>query len=79
MKFIQINGQNIKLRDKAILPNEDGFCFAGIHADLTVRQNMVRKDENGFYGIENYLDIIGWISIKQLTSCMGGSSYEFNP
>lgn len=50
------------IKNKADIPNVEGFKFIGIQNDGSCTECVVKKDENELHYIDNFKNIIGWVS-----------------
>ena len=51
-----------KIRQKRDLPNRQGYKFIAIYENGNRIEQSIMKDSKGLHYIENYKEIIGWIS-----------------
>ena len=50
------------IKSKADIPNVEGFEFTGVQNDGSCVDCVVKKDGNGLHYIDNFKNIIGWVS-----------------
>lgn len=50
------------IKSKADIPNVEGFKFIGIQNDGSFVDCVVKKDNKGLHYIDNFKNIIGWVS-----------------
>ena len=50
------------IKSKAEIPNVEGFEFIGVLNDGSCVDCVVRKDDKGLHYIDNFKNIIGWVS-----------------
>ena len=50
------------IKSKADIPNVEGFEFTGVQNDGRCVDCVVKKDGKGLHYIDNFKNIIGWVS-----------------
>ena len=63
-KWLKINRiDDLKINNKELLPNTNGYRFIALYKCGKICYAEVKLDTNGLHFVEDYKNIIGWISI----------------
>jgi hypothetical protein len=49
---------------KSCIPNTEGFCFNALLKDGSVKEDIVKKNENGMYYCDTFKEMQGWFRIN---------------